>query len=133
MRLGLKLFTGGNNFAYSPYSQILDPPGTNQGRLTEVEGYVRKTSLYPFSLFRFSSHYFENIIYLFTKQPTLTRRSTVLSRPPQLVIPGCSIIDEEKTFYVTVTRTSTRRDKIGVAILRSLNAPLDLGNLDPRL
>ncbi len=50
------------------------------------EGSAQLTSLYqPVSV---SYFYNENIIYLFTKQATLMRRSTVLSHPLQLVFPN---------------------------------------------
>ncbi len=40
----------------------------------------------------------EIFIFLFTKQATLMRRSTVLSLPPQLVFPALSIIYIDKVF-----------------------------------
>jgi hypothetical protein len=45
----------------------------------------------PCTKFRSSHFDIENIIYLFTKQANLVRRSTVLSLPSQLVFPGLSV------------------------------------------
>ncbi len=49
------------------------------GTLTDGEGSVQLTS---------AAFDIENIIYFFTKQATLIRRSTELSLPFQLVFPG---------------------------------------------
>jgi hypothetical protein len=58
----------------------------NQGSLTEGGGSVLLTSLYLLV----AHFYTRNIIYLFTKQVTLMRRSTVLSLPSWLVFPTVS-------------------------------------------
>ena len=52
---------------------------THQGSLTKGKGSVQLTSLYQ--LVQISCFYFKNIIYFFTKQATLMRRSIVLSLP----------------------------------------------------
>ncbi len=54
-----------------------------QGSLTEYGDSVQLTSLYKTASFSI-----ENVIYLFTKQATLMRRSSVLSHPLQLAFPG---------------------------------------------
>jgi hypothetical protein len=56
-----------------------------QGIFTKGDGSLPLTTLYWFRSPDFS---IENLIYLFTKQVTSTRRSTVLSPPLQLDFPA---------------------------------------------
>ncbi len=65
-----------------------------QGTLTEVEGSVQSTSLtWSDQLVTLD---YANIIYFFTKQANLMRRSMVPSLPFHLVFPGCTF-DQEQT------------------------------------
>ncbi len=57
-----------------------------QGTITEGYGTVQLTSLYL--LARLAVFDIESMIYMFVKQTTITRSSTVLSLPLQLVFPG---------------------------------------------
>ncbi len=57
-----------------------------QGTLTEGYGSVQLTSLYL--LARLAVFDIESIIYIFEKQTTILRSSTVLSLPLQIVFPG---------------------------------------------
>jgi hypothetical protein len=69
-----------SNLQKSKKSKLTLPGNPNS------EGSKWLTSLYI--LFVLADSYIENIIYIFTKQATLMRRSTVLTLPLQLVFPA---------------------------------------------
>jgi hypothetical protein len=56
---------------------------SQHGKLTEGEGSVQLTSLNKLVWFSSAPFYIANMIYRFTKQAILMRRSTVLSHPVQ--------------------------------------------------